>query len=177
MYADSCLCLPFLTQLFISELMLARRNFTPRTGRDLYHNVQLSSVMVYDIAQFCQKCQNLHFIFHLFRRLCCLCSLFLLARSPEIYFPVITNLHLVLKLCFNCVETTNYSLNYFLSLLPPAQHRQELCFKWIWFLGFCSEVHPGYPGPAVWKHQIAQDQGYRNSANMGEVRTTQHVYI
>lgn len=51
-------------------------NLTPKTKIYLYHEVQLNSIMVYNIAKFCQKCQKLRIIFCLFRKLCCLFSLF-----------------------------------------------------------------------------------------------------
>lgn len=85
-YADSCLCLSFLTQICISVLVLAFWNLTPRTKIDLYHKVQLNSIMAYNTGKLCQKCQKLLIIFCWFRELCCLFSLFLLSLCPEMYF-------------------------------------------------------------------------------------------
>lgn len=115
MCAHCCLCLSFLTQICVSALVLVCWNLTARTTIDLYYKAQLNSIMAYDIAKFCQKCQKLHIIFCLFRKLCCLFSLFLLALCPEMYFWVIRNPCLVLKLCFILVETRNDSPSYFLS--------------------------------------------------------------
>lgn len=84
--ADRCLCLSFLTQICISVLVLACWNLTLRTRLDLYHKVQLNSVMAYNTGKSCQKCQKFHIIFCLFRKLCCFFSLFLLALCPEMYF-------------------------------------------------------------------------------------------
>lgn len=80
-----------------------------------------------------------------------------------------------LKLSFFCVETSNDSLSHFLSTLPSVEHRQEL-YEFT-FLGFCSEVHPVYSGKAMSEPQVAQDQGYRNSGNMDQVITTQHIQV
>ena len=75
-------------------------------------------------------------------------SLFLLALSPEIYFPVIRNLCLVLKLCFIHMETSSDSLSHFLSPLPPLEHRQELCFKRVLISWLLLRNAPSIPRPS-----------------------------
>lgn len=158
-------------------LVLACWNLTPRTRTALYYEAQLNSVMAYNIAKFCQKCQKLHIIFCLFRNLCCLFSLFLLALCPETYFWAIKNLLSRFEtMLYPCGNTKwQPKLFPFFSASSRAQTGIMLIMTsdFLFSVQKCTEhTQPNHVRP-----QVALDQRSRDDGNMNKAITTQHREI